>query len=102
MAKRFQNALAAQGLKANRLTNAKPFGQPRTRIEFRPGFQAQADRLRAALGGKAVLQQADRLAAPADLRLLLGKDADLAPVLAGGVAPAAPLLTAAAAPTPTK
>ena len=103
LAKRFQNALAAQGLKANRLTNAKPFGQPRTRIEFRPGFQAQADRLRAALGGKAVLQQADRLAAPADLRLLLGKDADLAPVLAGGVAaPAAPLLTAAATPTPTK
>jgi Tfp pilus assembly protein PilF len=104
LAKRFRDALAAQGLKASRLTNAKPFGQPRTRIEFRPGFETEAQGLQAALGGKAVLAQADRLAAPADLRLLLGKDAELAPPLAArppALAPAT-LLTAAAVPASTK
>lgn len=97
LAKRFHDALAAQGLKASRLTNAKPFGQPTTRIEFRAGFEAQADRLRAALGGKAVLQEAGQLAARTDLRLLLGKDADLAPTLAASAPAGAPLLTAASA-----
>lgn len=100
LAKRFHDVLAAQGLKASRLTNAKPYGQPTTRIEFRSGFEAQADRLRVALGGKAVLQKAAQLPAAADLRLLLGKDAGLAPALAAGTAPAAPLLTAAAPAVP--
>lgn len=96
LARRFRDALAAQGLAAGRLTNAKPFGQAATRIEFRPGFDTAARDLQAALGGKAVLKKADRLAAPTDLRLVLGKDADLAPVLAGRGSPGAPLLTAAA------
>ncbi|CAN7254551.1 tetratricopeptide repeat protein [Massilia sp. LjRoot122] len=86
LAKRFRDALATQGHRATRLTNAKPFGQPKTRIEFRPGFETEAQGLRLALGGKAVLAPAAPQAA-ADLRLLLGKDAALAP------APA--LLTAA-------
>ena len=86
LAKRFRDALAAQGHRTARLTNAKPFGQPKTRIEFRPGFETEAQGLRLAVGGKAVLAPAAPQAT-ADLRLLLGKDAALAP------APA--LLTAA-------
>lgn len=92
LAKRFRDALAAQGHRATRLTNAKPFGQPKTRIEFRPGFETEAQGLRLALGGKAVLAPAAPQVA-ADLRLLLGKDAALAP------APA--LLTAATVPAAT-
>jgi hypothetical protein len=94
LARRFRDALALQGLKASRLTNAHPFGQTRTRIEFRPGFEAAAQGLQLALGGKAVLERTGA-AAPADLRLLLGKDADLAPLLAAGAAPWGALLTAA-------
>lgn len=95
LAKRFRDALATQGLVAARLTNARPFGQPTTRIEFRPGFASAAQNLRAALGGKAVLAPTDRLAPSADVRLLLGKDAALVPALAARAAMAAPLLTAA-------
>lgn len=104
LAKRFHDALAAQGLKASRLTNAKPYGQPTTRIEFRSGFEAHADRLRTALGGEAVLQKTRQLPATTDLRLLLGKDANLAPALAVGATPTYPLLTAAtpAVPAPIK
>lgn len=101
LAKRFQDVLAAHGLKASRLTNARPYGHPTTLIEFRAGFEAQADRLRQALGGKAVLRPDARLAASTDLRLLLGKDARLGAAVAQnpaqGAAPAAPLLTAATA-----
>lgn len=95
LAKRFRDALATQGFAAGRLTNARPFGQPSTRIEFRPGFASAAQNLRAALGGKAVLAPTDRLAPSADVRLLLGKDAALAPALAARPGVAAPLLTAA-------
>lgn len=97
LAKRFQDVLAAQGLQASRLTNAKPYGHPTTQIAFRAGFEVQADRLRKALGGQAVLRRDVRLAAGTDLRLLLGKDARLGAALAQGPAPAVPLLTAASA-----
>lgn len=78
MAKRFREALAKRGVAVTRLTNARPFGRAQTSIEFRPGFEQQARGLQTVLGGKAVLQQADKLQARTDLRLVLGKDADLA------------------------
>jgi hypothetical protein len=78
LAKRFRQALATRGIAVTRLTNAKPFGRAATSIEFRRGFEQQARGLQATLGGKAVLQQADKLRASTDVRLVLGKDADLA------------------------
>ncbi len=96
LAKRFRQALAAHGITARRLTNAKPFGQPSTRIEYRPGFADAARALQAALGGRALLRTAREMAAPADLRLVLGRDADLAPVLAARPPANRPLLTSTA------
>jgi tetratricopeptide (TPR) repeat protein len=94
MARRYRQALAARGIAAVRLTNAKPFGRAGTSIEFRPGFEQQARSLQAAIGGKAAIQAAGTLKPHTDLRLVLGKDADLAfehePGVAGG-----PLLTSA-------
>ena len=98
MAKRFRQALAAQGIAAARLTNAKPFGRAATSIEFRPGFEQQARSLQAAIGGKAALQPADKLRPHTDLRLVLGKDADLAFGRAPGVA-GGPLLTSVKSPS---
>lgn len=99
MAKRFRQALAARGIKAARLTNARPFGRTDTSIEFRPGFEQQARSLQAAIGGKAALQPADTLTAHTDVRLVLGKDADLtfgrAPGVTGG-----PMLTSVKSPSP--
>lgn len=78
MAKRFRQALAARGIATARLTNAKPFGRAGTSIEFRPGFEQQARTLQAAIGGKVSLDEAGKLRPHTDLRLVLGKDADLA------------------------
>lgn len=78
MAKRFRKALAVRGITTARLTNAKPFGRAGTSIEFRPGFEQEARSLQAAIGGTASLQPADKLRPHIDLRLILGKDADLA------------------------
>lgn len=98
MAKRFRQALAARGIAADRLTNAKPYGRAGTSIEFRPGFEQQARSLQAAIGGKAALQPAEKLKPHTDLRLVLGKDADLAFVRAPEVA-AGPLLTSTGSPS---
>lgn len=78
LAKRFRDMLSERGIRAGRLTNARPFGQAATRIEFRPGYEAAAHALHAALGGKVVLRPQARLADPTDIRLLLGKDAAVA------------------------
>lgn len=98
MAKRFRQALAGRGIATARLTNAKPFGRAGTSIEFRPGFEQQARSLQAAIGGKVALEPADKLRPQTDLRLVLGKDADLAferaPREADG-----PLLTSVPSPT---
>ncbi|MGX4642343.1 LytR C-terminal domain-containing protein [Massilia sp. SYSU DXS3249] len=86
LARRFQDALAAHGIVDVRLSNAKPFGQPYTWVEYGRGHEEAARSLLAALGGKAKLRPASQLAAPAGLRLLLGKDA--APALAQALRPA--------------
>lgn len=100
MAKRFRQALATRGIAVSRLTNARPFGRVATSIEFRPGFEQQARGLQATLGGKALLQQADKLEARTDLRLVLGSDADLAFDSAPGKSTGA-LLSSTAAPSST-
>lgn len=100
MAKRFRQALAKRGVAVTRLTNARPFGRAQTSIEFRPGFEQQARSLQATLGGKGVLQQADKLQPRTDVRLVLGKDADLA-VLSEPAMHARAMLTSAATPSST-
>lgn len=99
MAKRFRQALAARGIATARLTNAKPFGRTATSIEFRPGFEQQARSLQAAIGGKAALEPARKLKPHTDLRLVLGKDADLA-FERGPRGAEGPLLTSAGSPSP--
>jgi tetratricopeptide (TPR) repeat protein len=99
LARRFHAALALRGIVATRLTNLTPFGQATTRIEFAPGQEAAARRLQAALGGKPPLQQANRAVVPGGMRLVLGKDANLALAQAARpLPPTAPLLAASAAP----
>lgn len=96
LARRFQDALALRGIVATRLTNLTPYGQATTRIDFAPGEEAAARRLQAALGGKPSLRQADRGAVPTGVRLVLGKDANLALAQAArSLPPVAPLLLAA-------
>lgn len=99
LARRFQAALALRGIVATRLTNLTPFGQATTRIEFAPGQETAARRLQAALGGKPPLQQAERAAVPGGMRLVLGKDANLALAqVARPLPPTAPLLAASVSP----
>ncbi|MBZ2208558.1 LytR C-terminal domain-containing protein [Massilia soli] len=96
MAKRVRQALAARGIAAVRLTNARPFGRAGTSIEFRPGFEQQARALQAAMGGAAALSPSAALKAHADLRLVLGRDA-LPALDRDGAAPPGRLLVSAAA-----
>lgn len=74
LAARYRAVLGKVGILASRLSNARPFRQQASVIEYRPGFAAQAASLQRALPGRTALQQSDALAR-ADVRLLLGKDA---------------------------
>ncbi|MBA5639923.1 tetratricopeptide repeat protein [Duganella sp. LX20W] len=74
LAARYRSVLGKVGILASRLSNARPFRQQASVIEYRPGFAAQAASLQRALPGRTALQQSDTLAR-ADVRLLLGKDA---------------------------
>jgi len=65
-----------------RLTNQKPFTLGRTEIQFRPGFQQQAQRLQAALAGKGVLAPSGLLRQDIQVRVVLGKDLRTAAQLA--------------------
>jgi tetratricopeptide (TPR) repeat protein len=75
MAKRIKQVLGRQGIVISRLTNARPYRQLETTIEYRVGHAQHAEQLRDALRGRAVLVAAPNLAAQADVRLVLGKDA---------------------------
>lgn len=75
MAKRIKQVLGRQGIAVSRLTNARPFQQVETTIEYRAGHAQYAEHLRDALRGHAVLVAAPNLPTQADVRLVLGKDA---------------------------
>ncbi len=75
MARRIKQVLGRQGILVSRLTNARPFRQVETIIEYREGHAQHAEQLRDALRGHAVLVAASNLPALADVRLVLGKDA---------------------------
>jgi hypothetical protein len=75
MARRIKAVLGRQGIAVSRLTNARPFHQLATTIEYRIGHARRADQLRDALGGHALLVAAPNLPAQSDVRLVLGRDA---------------------------
>ena len=75
MARRIKHALGRQGIAVSRLTNARPFRQVETTIEYRAGHAQHAEQLRDALRGHAVLVAAPNLPTQADVRLVLGRDA---------------------------
>jgi tetratricopeptide (TPR) repeat protein len=75
MARRIKRVLGRQGIAVSRLTNARPFRQVDTIIEYRTGHAQHAEQLRDALRGHAVLVAAPSLATEADVRLVLGRDA---------------------------
>ena len=74
LARQLSAQLREVGYEAVRFTNQKPFDQERTEIQFRPGFQRQAQGLQAALAGKGVLARSDSLAQDIPLRVVLGRD----------------------------
>jgi tetratricopeptide (TPR) repeat protein len=75
IAKRVKLALGKRGIAVARLTNARPFSQVETSIQFLPGFEQQALHLQATMGGTPVLKAVAELPMRTDLRLVLGKDA---------------------------
>lgn len=75
MAGRFRRLLGQMGIPVNRLSNDKPYKQVATTIQYSPGFEKQAVSLQKALQGK--VQLSTRKLAASDVRLVLGKDAQL-------------------------
>ncbi|KQV46034.1 MULTISPECIES: LytR C-terminal domain-containing protein [unclassified Duganella] len=73
MARRFRSVLGQMGVPVDRLSNAKPYRQVVTIIQYSPGFEKQAASLQKALQGK--VQLSSQQLAASDLRLVLGKDA---------------------------
>ena len=74
MARRVNQALLAQGYPAARLTNSKPFRQPVTVVEYRPGYAAVAAQLSASLPLKPAITEKAGLRQSTDVRLVLGRD----------------------------
>lgn len=74
MARRVNQALLAQGYPAARLTNSKPFRQPVTVVEYRPGYAGVAARLSASLPLKPAITEKAGLRQSTDVRLVLGRD----------------------------
>jgi hypothetical protein len=74
LAKRVGRALARQGMPWARLTNAKPYRQTQTVIQYRPSFEHEAQVLGNRLPKAPRLVLDEHLRANADLRLVLGKD----------------------------
>jgi len=74
MARRVNQALLAQGYPAARLTNSKPFRQPVTVVEYRPGYAGVAATLSASLPLKPAITEKVDLRQSTDVRLVLGRD----------------------------
>lgn len=74
MAKRVNRGLLTQGYPAARLTNSKPFRQPVTVVEYRPGYAGVAARLSASLPLKPAIAEKAGLRQSTDVRLVLGHD----------------------------
>ena len=75
MARRIGRVLGQRGIAVSRLTNALPYHQQNTKIQYRFGYEQAATALKNALNGHAVIVPANHLSARSDVRLVLGKDA---------------------------
>ncbi|QDL37121.1 LytR C-terminal domain-containing protein [Rhodoferax sediminis] len=75
MARRIQGVLGRHGIAVNRLTNALPYTQQETKIQYRAGYEQAAEALKHALRGHAVVVATNSSSAPSDVRLVLGRDA---------------------------
>lgn len=82
MARQASAYFKEMGYSRVRLTNQKPFVQGQTQIQFRPGYQQQAEGLRTALAGKGVLSPSGSLRQDIQVRVVLGKDLRAAPRVA--------------------
>jgi tetratricopeptide (TPR) repeat protein len=91
LARRASGMLGKHGMKVAAVVNERPFGQSETRIQYREGYRQQAEALRSVVRGKLVLVATRNMAANADVRLLLGKDAVAVLALRDAVTNAAPL-----------
>lgn len=74
MAKHVSGWLKGEGFTPVRLTNDKPFNKPATQIQYRAGYQKEAEKLNTALSRPAALFETNRLRADIQVRLVLGKD----------------------------
>jgi len=74
LARRTADRLATEGVKTARLTNAKPYRQTQTEIQYLAGQEQAAQALQARLPVATLAVPADRLNARVQLRLVLGHD----------------------------
>jgi tetratricopeptide (TPR) repeat protein len=99
MAARLGAWLRQQGLRTDRLTNQRPYDQPRTVVQYRSGFAEAAQRVAGLLPEPAHAEAAPTPDLQADVRVVLGHDwARAAGCPASGACAPAALSVAAAAP----
>lgn len=84
MAKRIEHLLGQHGIAVSRLTNALPYTQQTTKIQYRSGYEPAAVALKNALQGHAVVVMVGNLSSRSDVRLVLGKDASVTLALIEG------------------
>lgn len=74
MARRMRNVLGQSGIAVSRLSNQRPFTHLNTEIQYRIGYKQEAEALRIALRGYAVVVPVNDFSGNSDVRLVLGKD----------------------------
>ena len=74
LAGRTSRFLQKVGYPTARLTNQKPFVQPMTEIQYRPGYEEQANNLQRVFAGKGVLAEAKSLRPDIQVRVVLGQN----------------------------
>lgn len=74
LAGRTSRFLQKVGYPTARLTNQKPFVQPMTEIQYRPGYEEQANNLQRVFAGKGVLAEAKGLRSDIQVRVVLGQN----------------------------
>jgi hypothetical protein len=76
MAARMRTALEQHGIAVGHLSNKKPYDTTLTAIQYRVGYLQEAERVRRVLQAPVALAATKDMPNNADVRLLLGKDAD--------------------------
>jgi tetratricopeptide (TPR) repeat protein len=74
-AKRVSQIFVRQGIPVHSLTNHLPFQQVTTEIQYRDGFEREAEQIKNTLRGYAIVARSEAPRNWVDLRVVLGKDA---------------------------